>query len=73
MDDGNSSTSAGNPVQIWGCSGTGAQQWTQGANGSLVNPESGLCLEDLGSSTTEGTQLQIWTCSGTGAQNWTLP
>ncbi len=60
-------------MQYYQCNGTGAQQWRTGANHSLINPESGLCLDDPRSSTTEGTQLQIWACNGTGAQNWTLP
>ncbi|MFC0844232.1 RICIN domain-containing protein [Streptomyces noboritoensis] len=50
-----------------------AQAWQPTANGSLLNPQSGLCLDDPGSSTTDGTQLQIYDCNGTNAQKWTLP
>jgi len=59
-------------VQLYDCNGTGAQQWrVQGA--SLVNPESGRCLDDPGSTLTNGTQLQIWECNNTNAQHWALP
>jgi len=60
-------------VQAWDCNGTGAQQWQNRANGSLVNPQSGKCLDDPGSTTTTGTQLQIYTCNGTNAQRWSIP
>lgn len=73
LDVSNSGTTNGTLVQLWTCNGTGAQKWTPGANGSLVNPQSGLCLDVPNSSTTNGTQLQIYTCNGTGAQNWKLP
>jgi Ricin-type beta-trefoil lectin domain-like len=53
--------------------GTGAQQWQIKTNGSLVNPESGKCLDDPNSTTTSGTQLQLYTCNSTSAQDWTLP
>ncbi len=67
--DGNS-TAEGTKVELWTCDGVGGQVWRQQANGSLVNPQSGLCLDDPGSNTTNGTQLQIWDCNGTGAQDW---
>jgi Glycosyl hydrolase family 59/Ricin-type beta-trefoil lectin domain len=70
---GAGSTAAGTLVDIWDCNGGSNQQWTPGANGSLVNPASGLCLDDPNSSTTNGTQLDIWTCNGGANQKWTLP
>ncbi len=73
MDVTSSGTTPGTLVQFWPCNGTGAQQWQAGANGSLVNPQSGLCLDDPGFSTTQGTQLEIWTCNGGSNQRWTLP
>ncbi|SEN90580.1 lectin [Actinacidiphila rubida] len=73
LDVSNSGTTNGTLVQLWTCNGTGAQKWTPGANGSLVNPQSGLCLDVPNSSTTNGTQVQLYTCNGSGAQNWKLP
>ncbi|GAA2064213.1 hypothetical protein GCM10009839_89560 [Catenulispora yoronensis] len=60
-------------VQMWDCNGGGGQVWQPGANGSLVNPQSGRCLDDPGGSATDGVQLQIWDCNGTAAQRWTMP
>jgi hypothetical protein len=48
------------------------QKWVQQANGSLLNPQSGLCLDDPSGNTANGTQLQIYTYNGTGAQEFAL-
>jgi hypothetical protein len=50
----------------------GGQKWVQQSNGSLLNPQSGLCLDDPGGNTANGTQLQIWTCNGAAAQQFAL-
>jgi beta-glucosidase len=60
-------------VQLFDCNGTGAQVWQPQANGSLLNPASGRCLDDPAASTAVSTQLQIFDCNGTAAQRWTLP
>jgi hypothetical protein len=73
MDVSNGGTGNGTVVQWWTCNNTGSQQWQVGADNSLVNPQSGKCLDDPNSTTTTGTQLQIYTCNSTGAQSWTLP
>jgi non-reducing end alpha-L-arabinofuranosidase len=65
--DGNG-TAAGTKVELWDCNGVGGQKWVQQANGSLLNPQSGLCLDDPSGNTANGTQLQIWTCNGASAQ-----
>ncbi len=58
-------------VDIYTCNGTGAQHWTYNSSTqTLVNPQSGKCLDDPGSSITDGTQLQIYTCDGAYAQRW---
>jgi non-reducing end alpha-L-arabinofuranosidase len=51
-------------VDLWGCQ--------QQSYGSLLNPQSGLCLDDPGDNTADGTQLQIYTCNETGAQGFGL-
>ena len=43
------------------------------SNGEIVNPHSGMCLDDPASNTTNGTQLVLWTCNGGTNQKWTLP
>jgi len=61
----------GDPVTLWGCNGSGAQQWLLEPNGTLVNPNSGKCLDDpaWGGS---GTALQIWDCNGGDNQVWEI-
>jgi hypothetical protein len=63
---------AGTKVELWDGNGVGGQKWVQQANGSLLNPQSGLCLDDPSDNTADGTQLQIWTCDGTPAQQFPL-
>jgi hypothetical protein len=66
-------TANGSLVQLSTCTGAGGQNWTAGANGSLVNPQSGRCLDANGGSSADGTQLIVWTCHGGTNQRWTLP
>jgi predicted chitinase len=72
LDVDGAGTANGTKVDLYTCNGTGAQTWTPGANGSLVNPNSGKCLDDTGWGGS-GTQVQIWACSGNANQSWTLP
>jgi type 1 glutamine amidotransferase len=67
------STANGAPIQLATCNGSGGQNWTPGANGALVNPQSGKCLDANGAGSADGTQLIIWTCHGAANQRWTLP
>ena len=53
-------TGNGTAIQLFDCNGSGAQTWVLHANGALVNPQSGRCLDDPGGTTTPGAvQLQI--------------
>ena len=63
-------TTNGTAVQLWECNGTGAQQWRVRSDGSVQNPQSGLCLDNPDASTTPGTRLNIRTCTGSAAQAW---
>ena len=65
-------TANGTTVDLFTCNGTGAQTWIPQSNGSLVNPNSGKCLDDTGFGGS-GTQAQIWSCTGGANQKWTLP
>ncbi len=65
-------TANGTTVDLYTCNGTGAQTWIPQSNGSLVNPNSGKCLDDTGFGGS-GTQVQIWSCTGGTNQKWTLP
>jgi hypothetical protein len=72
LDIDGDGTAAGTKVELWDCNGVGGQKWVQQANGSLLNPQSGLCLDDPSGNTANGTQLQIWTCNGTPAQQFSV-
>jgi hypothetical protein len=65
-------TANGTTVDLYTCNGTGAQTWIPQSNGSLVNPNSGKCLDDTGFGGS-GTQAQIWACTGGANQKWILP
>jgi hypothetical protein len=72
MDVTGGQVTAGTPVQLYSCNGTGAQVWVPQSDGSLLNPQSGMCLDATNGSTANGTRLQIWTCNNTQAQKFTI-
>ncbi|HEV2636466.1 MAG TPA: RICIN domain-containing protein [Actinocrinis sp.] len=41
-------TAVGTKVELWDCNGGASQTWVQQSNGSLQNPQCGLCLDDPG-------------------------
>ncbi|GAA3246796.1 GH92 family glycosyl hydrolase [Dactylosporangium siamense] len=69
LDVNNSSTANGTKVQIWGCNGTNAQQWTVPGDGTVR--ALGKCLDVTSSGTANGVKLQLYDCNGSGAQQWT--
>jgi chitinase len=68
LDDRGASTAELNPVQVYTCNGTGAQQWTVESNSTLQ--VLGMCLDVDGAGTANGTKVDLYTCNGTGAQTW---
>jgi chitinase len=68
LDDRSASTTNFNPVQVYTCNGTNAQQWTAGSNGSLQTM--GKCLDVNAAGTANGTKVDLYDCNGTGAQVW---
>jgi glucosylceramidase len=68
LDDRSASTANGNPIQIYTCNGTSAQNWTVNANGTLT--VLGKCLDVTGAGTANGTLVDLYDCNGTGAQQW---
>ena len=68
LDDRSASTALFNPIQVYTCNGTNAQQWTVESNGSLQ--VLGMCLDVNGAGTANGTTVDLYTCNGTGAQVW---
>ena len=65
-------TAAGTKVELWDCNGVGGQQWVPQANGTLLNPQSGLCLTSPGGSTANGTVLDIETCADSVGQQFLI-
>jgi hypothetical protein len=67
LDDRGASTQPFNPVQIYTCNGTNAQQWTVVEAGSTIR-DYGMCLDINGAGTADGTTVDLYTCNGTAAQ-----
>jgi hypothetical protein len=74
MDAKGKGTADHTPIVGYTCvPGATNQIWKPGANGSLVNPKSGKCLDIPDASTKPWAKLQLYKCNGTKAQRWTLP
>jgi hypothetical protein len=67
LDVAGGATANGTAVQVYTCNSTGAQTWRLRADGRLVNPVSGRCL-DSGAAT-----LRIYDCSTAAGQVWRFP
>jgi hypothetical protein len=68
LDDRSASTAEYNPIQVYTCNGTGAQQWTVEPNNTLE--VLGMCLDVDAAGTANGTPVDLYTCNGTAAQVW---
>jgi chitinase len=68
LDDKSASTTNFNPVQVYTCNGSKAQQWTVGSTGTLQ--VLGKCLDVNAAGTANGTTVDLYDCNGTGAQVW---
>jgi chitinase len=68
LDDRGASTTNFNPVQVYTCNGTNAQQWTLTSSNQLM--ALGKCLDVAGAGTANGTTVDLYDCNGTGAQVW---
>jgi len=68
LDDRSASTADFNPIQVYTCNGTSAQQWTV-ASGSTLQVL-GKCLDIDAAGTANGTTVDLYDCNGTAAQVW---
>ncbi|MCB9345653.1 MAG: ricin-type beta-trefoil lectin domain protein [Lewinellaceae bacterium] len=72
IDDYGSSTSNGNNIQTYTCTGNSNQQWffhpSDRTIRSKVNPFK--CVDLNQSNTNNGTNIQLYDCNGTDAQHW---
>ncbi|WP_329560867.1 ricin-type beta-trefoil lectin domain protein [Kitasatospora sp. NBC_01266] len=69
LDDRSASTADYNPVQVYTCNGTAAQQWTVVQAGSTLHVL-GKCLDVDGGGTADGTLVDLYDCNDTGSQVW---
>ena len=67
LDDRSASTANGNPVQVYTCNGTAAQQWSVVQAGSTLHVL-GKCLDVYAAGTANGTKVDLYDCNGTGSQ-----
>ena len=67
LDDQSSSTANYNPVQIYTCNGTAAQQWSVVQAGSTLHVL-GKCLDVYAGGTADSTKVDLYDCNGTGSQ-----
>jgi hypothetical protein len=67
VDDRSASTANFNPVQVYTCNGTPAQQWTVVAAGSTLQAL-GKCMDINGGGTADGTTVDLYDCNDTAAQ-----
>ncbi|GAA1995371.1 glycoside hydrolase family 3 C-terminal domain-containing protein [Catenulispora subtropica] len=68
LDDKSASTANGNPITIYTCNGTNAQQVTVTSDHRLT--VLGKCVDITSAGTANGTKVQLYDCNGTGAQIW---
>ena len=67
VDDRSASTANFNPVQVYSCNGTAAQQWTVVQAGSTLRAL-GKCMDINGGGTADGTTVDLYDCNATAAQ-----
>jgi hypothetical protein len=70
LDDTTSIFANANPVQLYGCNGTGAQNWTLPSDGTVRIDNKLYCLDTKGGATASGTLAVINSCSGAASQQW---
>jgi chitinase len=68
VDDASASTANFNPIDVYTCNGTNAQQWTVGAGNTLQ--VLGKCMDINAAGTANGTTVDLYDCNGTAAQVW---
>jgi hypothetical protein len=69
LDDRSASTANYNPVQVYTCNNTDAQQWTFVQAGTTLHVL-GKCLDVDAAGTSDGTPVDLYDCNNTGSQVW---
>ena len=74
LDVPDASKSDLSPIHTWSCTvpqTLGNQNWTFNANGTIVNQNSGLCLDITNGGTASGNAVGQYTCNGSPSQAFT--
>jgi hypothetical protein len=71
MDVPSASTTNGTQVQLYDCSGSTQQLWTNTSSKQL-QVYGNKCLDAYGKGTTNGTTVVIWDCNGGTNQQWNV-
>ena len=69
LDDRSASTANLNPIQVYTCNGTNAQNWTVNSATNTLQ-DLGKCLDINSGGTANGTTVDLYDCNGSGAQVW---
>ncbi len=69
LDDRSANTANYNPIQVYTCNGTSAQQWTFVQAGTTLHVL-GKCLDVYAAGTANGTPVDLYDCNNTGSQVW---
>ena len=70
IDDYQSKLADDNKIDIFGCNGTGAQNWSIQSDGTIHNGTSGYCIGVSGGGVSNGTVLILYTCDSHTSQEW---
>jgi glucosylceramidase len=70
VDVAGAASANGTAIQLYGCNGTAAQQWSRPGDGTLRSL--GKCLDISGPSNVDGTVAHLWDCHTGTSQKWTL-
>jgi hypothetical protein len=70
VDDQSSSSADGTPIQMWGCNGTDAQNWSIETDGTIRNVGNGKCMSVTSNSTSNGALIELRGCDGSTGQQW---
>jgi beta-glucosidase len=74
LDIAGTGSAGGKQLQLTSCGNASPRQlWSQGTDGELANPSSGLCVTDPGSSKANGTVPTMGACHVRSYEQWTLP
>lgn len=70
LDDQGGVNANGNPVQLYNCNGSGAQQWILAHNGTIQLAGTDRCVDAANGGTSDADPIQLYDCNGGTTQIW---